>query len=805
MKDSLRTFSAPSSEDMEKRYSVAEHLQQGLFSQKIAANTTVIPHWLERGERFWYVREFIGQGKEFRIVDVEAKTNNVAFNHEHLAAALAEVACISIDPLELPVTSLEFLPDDNAIVFEAFGAVWRYDETERRCSASKRYEPDWLISPDQSQALFLRDHNLWVRDLASGAERALTTGGEPYNAYSATPTAWGIGQSASPDAIWSPDSKRILTLQMDTRRVETAPLMQYAPSDGGRPRILEAGRRFAVPGDQHIDAFRIICIAVEDGAIQAANGASVAVFRNALGYFTQGHGWWAADSQQAFYIEIERGGDHRARLMRFDTRNGSVSVVIDEASPDVCFKLRLDSRVPIHARPLGKNGDVLWFSERTGWGHLYRYNSGTGAFLNAVTEGEWLVREIHFFNTRTRELLIQTAGRIPDRNPYYRDLCWVNVDTGAIREVLAGDADHVVFDCATEMGANLGLTRDVTNAKGVSPSGRYVVATRSRVDQAPESFILNADGDLVMDLETADTSGLPTGWSWPESFCEKGADGETDIWGVLYRPPHYQESVKYPVFDMSLGVQEGGAFPAGAFTNNALAGLPYFTGASLAALGMIVVDIYTRGTANRSKAFYGHIDIEAPDGAAVADRIAVIRALAAKDPSLDLKRVGAGGSVSTPTAVTGLLGAPDFYKVGVTNGAALDMRLQPAFVGEAYADLPARLRTYRSVSDFAERLEGKLLVMHGMMNPTSSVAMAFQLIDALQTANRSFDMLLLPNDGYGMSSYAMRRSWDYIVEHLLQCTPPPNYKLTTGMDLVAAFFAEKAELSRNREPAVGTE
>ena len=780
-------------DEMMRRYHRAEQLQQGLFSQKVAANTTLVPHWIGTSDVFWYTREFVGHGKEFRLVDAARRTNTLAFDHEALAAALQAAKGVQVEADDLPITALAFTFEPLTICFEAFGDRWWFDAAANSCTLTDRRDPNWLVSPDGQRALFLRDHNLWLRDLATGNERPLTSDGVANNAYGTTPTAWGVAQGGLPDAVWSPDSRHVLTLRMDTRQVETAPLVQFAPPGGGRPRILQSDRPFALPGDRHIDAFGILAINTVDGTRRDADHPAVPVYRNALGYFRHGHGWWSADSRRAFFIDIERGGDHRARLVAFDTVNGATKTIIDEASPDVCFKLRLDSRVPIHARALGGHAEVLWFSERSGWGHLYRHDAVDGRLLNAVTSGDWLVRDVHYFDDARRALLIQTAGRDKSRNPYYRDLSWVNVDTGDIQTILSGDHDHVVFDCATELGANLGLSRDVSGAKGVSPTGRYIVSTRSRVDTPPQSLLLTADGQIVMGLEQADVSGLPDGWHWPEPISAKGGDGVTDVHGVVYRPPHYDRSKTYPVLDMSMGLQEGGPFPAGSFTNNALAGLPYFTGASLAALGFIVVDIYTRGTSNRDRAFYRHRDVESPLGAAVADRVAVLKALAASDPSMDMDRVGAGGVVSTSTALTALLGAPELYKVGVTNGAAFDMRLAPAFVGEAYADLPAAQPEYTTAADFADRLRGKLLVMHGMMNPTASVAMAFQLIDALQKANRTFDMLVLPNDGYGMSSYALRRCWDYLTEHLLGATPPADYCLTTGMDLIAEHFAKKAE------------
>ena len=131
-----------------------------------------------------------------------------------------------------------------------------------------------------------------------------------------------------------------------------------------------------------------------------------------------------------------------------------------------------------------------------------------------------------------------------------------------------------------------------------------------------------------------------------------------------------------------------------------------------------------------------------------------------------------------------LLGDPDFYRVGVCNAPVQDNRLSPAFVGESYNDLPIAADSRPRTESYAKHLKGKLLLMHGMVNPVVSVAQTFRLIDALQQANKDFDMLLLPSDGYPMSSYGVRRGWDYLVKHLLGVEPPAEFELRTSLDLM---------------------
>ena len=787
-----------SPEIMESRYMRAQSLMQGLFSKTIAFNTTIIPRWIDNSDYFWYEREF-KDGREFRLVNAANGSNKLAFDHKKLAASLADASGQSIDPTDLPITKLLFSSSLQRLEFDAFNTRWTFDTQGSICQTKKCYPTEWLISPDGKNAAFVRDCNIWIHVLETNEERQITRDGIPLYCYGSTPSAYGnAAYSQNIDAVWSPDSKRLLTLQLDMRLVKNLPMIQYVPPDGSlRPVYSSGDRRMAFPGDDHIDEYRILSIDVRSCEQQDAHYRHCPVFRNAMGFFIYQHGWWSEDSRHAYFIDMERNGDHVVRLVEFDSFTGATRLVITEESPDTCFKLRLDSRTPILTRPLSDSNDVVWYSERSGWAHLYLYDLKTGQLKNAITSGEWLVRDILHYDPVLRELIIQTAGREKKRHAYYRDICRVNVDTGELIPIVSTNHEYLVFDEHSEQAMNLAGTRDVWGGFGVSPSGAYIVTTRSRADEIPVSLLLDRDGNELFILETADVSCLPDGWQWPEPVKLLGADNKTDIYGVIYRPSHFSPEQSYPILDVSLTLKEGNFLPAGSFTNNTIAGFLYFSAAALAELGFIVVDIYGRGTSCRERTFSAECCPELPSSSHQADRISAIKQLAENYPYMDIERVGAGGMVSTSGAISGLLGHPDFYKVGVTNGAVSDLRVKSAFWGESYGDLPASLDKYKPAHTYAKNLKGKLLIMHGMMHASVPVANAFRLIDALQLANKDFDMLLLPNEGYAMNSYAIRRCWDYFVKELLGVEPPTQFKLTTSIDIITAHFAKRTELSRD--------
>ena len=412
----------------------------------------------------------------------------------------------------------------------------------------------------------------------------------------------------------------------------------------------------------------------------------------------------------------------------------------------------------------------------------------SGELKQTVTSGEWLVRHILHLDSDRRELIIQTAGRVPGRNPYYCDICRVHIDTGEITALLSSDHEYLVCDPKSR-----GSAAD-TRAMGVSPSGNYTVTTRSTVDEMPVSLLLDRDGGTVLTLETASLGDLPDNWQWPEPVMLKAADGETDIYAVVFRPSHFSPERSYPVIDCSWG-----SFlpPIGALTNNMTGNRFIFEASALAELGFITVVLAQRGMGEglRSKQFTHDKEFWNCISPNQADCVAGIKQLAQRYPYMDLTRVGIGPFPSTNSAVAGMLRFPDFYKVGVACNAYSDNRIVGEFYAAAHStDVPVVGEAPRPhpFHDLANNLQGKLLLIHGMMNPCTPVAATFGVIEALHQANKDFDLLLLPKLGHATNGYTIRRSWNYFVEHLLGEQPPKDFKLKTGIDLMIEAMNKEA-------------
>ena len=762
------------SRDLAARYRRAQKLDPMDGAEPLTFNTTLYPHWIGDSDCFWYKRED-STGHCYRLVDAKTGVNKSAFDHQMLAKVLSEKTGKTIDENKLPLADIHINLSPVRVSFNADEQHWLYHDSTSEFESIDVYPDDWLVSPDTKKALFIRDYNLWVIDLATKEEKALTDDGERFYAYAGRSAAGGADPASVIEAQWSPDSKRVFTQVIDSRSIAVKPaLVQYVPSDGSlRPKQDSDNGRMGFPGEAHTETCRFLAINVENSRITFSDHEpSSTVYPNYFGEFTSFKAWWDTDNRHSYFIHQQGKTLH---LVRFDTHTGKVQNWITEHL-DTCVRLIPISHLGALIYPLPKQDELIWYSERSGWYHLYLYDLSNGRLKHAITTGDWLVRGVLHVDEKRRELLIQTAGRVAGRNPYYQDICRVNIDTGDLNEVISTDHDYVVLgqrSCKDTSASGKIFQFDVS-LKGVSPNGDYVVTTRSRVDQVPVSLLLDREGQELLTVETADVSKLPKNWQWPEPVKLTSADGSTDIWATVYRPSDFSPDRSYPVLDCAYCFSSS----VGSFTNYPSADWNYLSRAAYAELGFIVVDIDNRGNNGlRSRAFKDYVDPAFPINPLPqhrcnsSDKVAGIKQLAKRYSYMDLERVGVVDIGSFPMALTGMLVHSNFYKVGVSHNAIAHSRMVGSccFYGpvEEGAQWP-------ELEDYAENLQGKLLLIAGMMDVFVPVANTLRIADALQKANKRFDMLLLPNLGHSVSTtgYVKQRAWDYFVEHLLGLEPP---------------------------------
>lgn len=755
------------------RYQRAAEIQAANAHRWIL-NENVLPHWIPGHDQFWYRRE-LADGHRFTTVDAATGAKADAFDHARLAKALGERTGKSFDPNALPLYNLS-IDTDGVVRFTTLGKTWRLDRTQ---ALTEEAAPrgNYALSPDGKLGVFSKDANLWVEDMSTGAQTQLTFDGETYYAYGAPPAA-RAASSPAPSVVWSPDSKRIFTAQTDDRKVLDLPMIDFAPENGARPTAFHT--RTAWPGDANVTMFRLVIIEVATGHQTAIRYPPVPAVRMNDSPMEGNRVWWGADSKVAYFVDVERG-EKVVHVAAVDALSGDVRELFSERS-DTYVELGSNVYEPASIRPLPKSNELIWYSERSGWAHLYLYNLTTGKLIRPLTSGNWLVRDLLGVDENRRSVYISIAGRTPRKNLYYREIARVNLDTGALKILSSSNEDHEVLEQGgfsnEEADLELLAGADPKSLVGFAPSGNYFVETVTTASMPAKTVLRDREGRVVATIEVGDASRVPRFWRWPQTVSLTSADGETEINGLVFKPSDYHPGGKYPVIDYIYGGPQIAYVPTG-FAQSA-----YLEAASLAELGFVTVMIDGRGTAQRSRAFHTASYGKVETASNLDDHLAGIRQLAAVDPAIDASRVGIiGFSAGGYMAASAMLRYPDFFKVGIAASGNHDQRLFWSTWGERYEGYPVG-DNYKQQANltYASQLKGKLLLIHGLLDIGCHPAAVFQLEQSLIDHNKDFDLLLFPRSHHDIPGYGTRRTWDYFVTNLAGESAPPEFLLKSNLD-----------------------
>ncbi|WP_219895051.1 S9 family peptidase [Aquisediminimonas profunda] len=772
----------------------AHAAQASLFLGEAVSNGAVFPIWID-DHHFWYERSG-DDGPEYAIVDAAAGQRQMTLTRRALAAALADLLDVPIDRHELVLSNMRFNLAESVLAFSAYGEAYAYDWLAQTLNAAeKTADRNWLPSPDGGHALLLAGDNLQLRDLATGAERSLTTDGTPEYAYAVPGAALRqLNRSHRvelPEAVWSPDGRWILTLQTDERHVLPLSLAEYAPGSGVRPVI--HSNQTSLPEDPKVTEFRMIAIEVSTGRqIEARYPRLVAVRMNAT-VFGSGMAWWSADSRIAYFIDVERG-EQKAHVVAFDVATGSTRIVFSEESATY-VEVSVNVYTKALIAPLPATNELVWYSERSGRGHLYLYDLVTGALRCAITAGDWQVREVLRIDAGRREIFFLAAGIAPTESPYVTKPCVASLD-GAMRVLAAAPGDHVVWrpgGMAMMLKTLEGMDGEAIS--GLSPSGDYFVETVSSVTELPRTWLRGRDGREILLLETA-KGDLPEGWQDPEPVECLAADGLTKTYGLLFKPLGREDGARYPLIDLIYGGPQLHNVPHASFANGDIGSGTYIDAVHLASLGAYVLVLDGRGTANREQAFRTASYRAAHTASNLEDHIAAIHQLAQANGQIDLDRIGitgfSGGGYMTAHAA---LRFGDFFKVAVAGGGNYDQALFWHSWGERYhGAYDAEHYAAQAAKTYAEGLSGKLMLVHGMMDAGCHPAGLFQLVQSLIEADKDVDLVLLPRGGHDWQGYGLRRRWAYFVSHLFGETPPPLKSFDRPLEhTMKRFVASRAK------------
>jgi len=683
----------------------------GFNTQPLVSNTGVQPAWLPDGRFTYRVRQPDGS-QPMMLVTAKGVKTNCATNAAQCPAPSAPPA-----------------------------------------SRNRTRAPE-VLSPDGTKAAFIRDWNLWVRDVASNTETQVTTDGVKDYGYATDNAGWVHSDRAV--LLWSPDSKKIATFQQDQRKTGEMYLVRYKV---GHPELMQW--KYPLPGDSAITMIERVVVDLSGTAPKVVrfkmpadqHRSSVCDHINCGGKLADTE--WFPDGSKVAFLSNSR--DHKIATLR----------VADAATGDVRDVLREEVATQFESgdgeqnwRVLPASNEVLWFSERDDWGQLYLYDLGTGKLKNQITTGEGTVLDVVRIDEKSRTVWFNAAGKEKGRDPYFRHLYRIGLDGKGLTLLTPEDGDHNV---------------------SLSPTGMHFVDSWSRPD-VPQTAVLRdaRSGKLIATLETGDISKLlAAGWKAPTRITVKDRDGKWDLHGLMWTPTTLDSTKKYPIINYIYPGPQGGSVGSRQFTAATR------DNQALAELGFIVVAIDGTGNPTRSKSFHDAYYGRLGDNT-LPDQIAGMKQLAQRYAFIDLDKVGIWGHSGGGFATAGaMFRYPDFFKVGISESGNHDNRNYEDDWGERYHGLLTRngnSDNYDAEANqtLAKNLKGKLMLAHGTADDNVPPDNTYLVVDALIKAGKDFDLIMIPNAAHGFgaaSNYMMRRRWDYFVQHLLGATPPKEYQI----------------------------
>ena len=711
---------------------------------------TVNPRWLDDG-RFWFQSNGL-EGINYFLVNPKERSRAPAFDQSRLANVLTGIIGKTIEPSGIPLEDL-WLESNTLMAIVGGQRDLLCDLGRYTCKFSdseiSQISRDEVISPDGESVVFIKDHNLWLRSVATGEELALTTDGFEDFGYGTDNAGWT--RSNRPIVKWSPDSRKLATFQHDSRGVG----MMYLVNTEVGHQELDAWR-YPLPEDSVI--FRISRVILD---LDRPSGERVIPLQMApdqhrstcSDHIRCGSGFgdveWSGDSEQIAFVSSTR--DHKTATVRIaDASNGKVRTLFDEVEETF-----YESNGWTY---LSSSNEILWFSQRDDWGHLYLYDTNSGNVKRQVTQGSWNVQQILDVNQKNRTVTFVGAGREPG-DPYFQYIYSVGIDSGDVLLLTPDSANHTV---------------------SLSPDGNFILDTYSTPTVPPTTVLRSRDeGALAMTVEQSDISHLiASGWKPPIPFTVKARDAETDLYGLLFRPTDFDPDHSYPIINYLYPGPQSGSVGSRSFRSS------HRDLQSIAELGFVVVELDAMGTPGRSKtfheAYYGNMGDNG-----LPDQIGGIRQLADRYSWMDIERVGIFGHSGGGFASTaGILRYPEFYKVAVSQAGNHDQRNYEDDWGEKWQGLlveyPDGTTSYDNQANhlLAENLRGKLLIAHGTLDSNVPPSNTMLVVNALIAANKDFDLIMMPNrrHGFGNEPYMMRRRWDYFVKHLKGAESPKEYQ-----------------------------
>jgi len=609
------------------------------------------------------------------------------------------------------------------------GLYWVYDRDSGDLTPVS-HAPGWQMfakfSPDGGRVAFVRDHDLFVTDLATGEERRLTHDGSETIINGTTDWVYEEELGLRDAFRWSPDGTRIAYWQLDQSPIRTYPIVDETTvyPDIQTLRYPKAGTANST---------------VRVGSLDLASGGTT---------------WFDTDDESAYYIArmdwvsptevtIQTLNRHQSRLelLMGDAATGatrSILVEEDDAWVDVNDDVAW----------IDDGERFVWASDRDGWRHLYLYER-SGELVRRLTSGEWDVTGLDGVDAEGGRAYVTAAYRGP-----------------LGRSVLAVDLDGDVTPILDAERGTYGAT--------FSPDFARVIHTYSTIAMPPVVTLAEVRRDEARDIRVLeDNAGLRgrlegLGLTPPEFLTVDAADG-TLLNAWLITPPDFDETRSYGLL---LYVYGG---PGSQTAADSWGGSRYVWHQYLATQGVLVASVDNRGTGARGRDFEKQTYLKLGQ-LETADQLAAARQLG-ELPFVDPDRVGIWGwSYGGYMTLMATLQGQGAIAAGVSVAPVTDWRLYDTIYTERFMRTPQENpEGYRTGAPLthAEKLESPLLIIHGTADDNVHSQNTVQMIDALEKAGKQFDMRLYPGTRHGIAGDETRVNlFGYITGFVLRHLGP---------------------------------
>lgn len=747
-------------------------------------NNAVHGYWID-DRRYFFLYEAMVAGAVRRVPmmhDAQAGETRALASDDDLRrwfpdAPAATVAAADFD-----------LPEPGRLAVRLAGRSHLIDLARDTVVADRHDDAPLAYAPGGRHAVRVAGHDLALIDLVDGVERRLTADGIADCPWGQAPQTYAatISYRRQPFPVvqFSADGRWLLADRIDERHLPLRTLVENAPADGGPPRFHV--HRFATAADVALPI-------ATTAAIELATGRRIEAAPRPVHMFppvATRHAWFAGD---AFYaLRTDRWHRH-LELAEVRLCDGRERIVAEERVEGGYLEAHPLVGAPPNVRVLPATGELIWWSERDGRGHLYLLDAATGGTRRQITRGDFQVRDILHVEEATRTLLLAVTGLDPT-DYLLRTIVRAHLDRDGL--------DILVRPCGADLGARAALDgpfaadRPYALPRGpgsVSPGGHWAVVRRASPANGVTTIVADLATGRETTLATLDRAAITM--SEPVWLDLVAADGATPLRAALYLPADHDGEAALPLIDC---IYPG---PQSVVLARSFWGRMQCQAQALAALGFAVVVADTRGLPMRPRALHqaGYGDLLEPQ---LADHVAIVAQLRARFAFIDRARAGiVGSSAGGYASATALFRYPDIFTAGVAICGTDDPAHYFAgwlekYVGPDGDDRWARQVTGRE----AAGLRGALMIVHGDMDENVHPAHAISLARRLTDAGKSFDLVIVPNEGHllqATSADVQRRMWDFFLRHLRGEEPPgddhaPRYRAEDVAAMARAAAHEAA-------------